>query len=182
MSLFTPPATLNTARLRLEPLGPQHFEGTWAGLQDAESMRLTGTHQQFTEPQITAWLAKLADEDGRADWAIIRTEDSAHIGEVVLNDFDADNRSIGFRISLNGGTRFGRGYGTEATRAVVAHAFDTIGVHRISLEVYAFNPRAQRVYEKCGFQVEGRQREALYWGGEWVDTISMGMLTTDPRP
>uniref|UniRef100_UPI0028126253 GNAT family N-acetyltransferase n=1 Tax=Arthrobacter sp. TaxID=1667 RepID=UPI0028126253 len=74
-----------------------------------------------------------------------------------------------------------RGYGTEATRAVVAHAFDVMGVHRISLEVYAFNPRAQRVYEKCGFRVEGRLRDALLWNGEWIDAVVMGMLSTDPR-
>ncbi|NJC21623.1 hypothetical protein BJ994_000699 [Arthrobacter pigmenti] len=54
MSCFTPPATLTTARLRLEPLGPEHSEGSWAALQDAETMRLTGTHQQFTKPQVEA--------------------------------------------------------------------------------------------------------------------------------
>lgn len=182
MSHFTPPAMLATPRLRLEPLGSGHFEGTWAGLQDAEAMRLTGTHQQFTEQQIQGWLAKLPAEDGRADWAIIRIEDGTHIGEVVLNDYDADNQSVGFRIALNGAGRFGQGYGTEATRAVVDHAFEVMGVHRIGLEVYAFNPQAQRAYEKCGFVVEGRQREALYWDGEWVDAIMMGMLATDPRP
>ncbi|MFP5316417.1 MAG: GNAT family N-acetyltransferase, partial [Actinomycetes bacterium] len=86
------------------------------------------------------------------------------------------------RIALNADARFGQGYGTEATRAVVGHAFDIIGVHRISLEVYAFNPRAQRVYQKVGFQVEGRLRDALHWNGEWIDAVVMGMLKTDPRP
>jgi RimJ/RimL family protein N-acetyltransferase len=182
MSRFTPPPVLTTARLRLEPLGPAHLEGTWTGLQNPESMRLTGTHAQFTRPQIEEWLAGLASTDGRADWAIILDSDGTHIGEVVLNDYDADNSSIGFRIALNADSRFGRGYGTEATSAVVVHAFDVIGVHRIGLEVYAFNPRAQRVYENCGFQVEGRLRHALNWNGEWVDAVVMGMLSTDPRP
>lgn len=181
-SPFTPPDVLSTPRLRLEPLGPEHFEGTWAGLQNPESRRLTGTHATFTRPQIEQWLDGLAERDGRADWAVIQVEDGAHIGEVVLNDYDGDNRSIGFRIALNADNQFGRGYGTEATSAVVGYAFDVIGVHRIGLEVYAFNPRARRVYEKCGFRVEGRQREALYWDGEWVDLILMGMLASDPRP
>jgi len=42
--------------------------------------------------------------------------------------------------------------------------------------VYAFNPRAQRAYEKAGFVVEGRRREALRWDGEWVDAIVMSVL------
>lgn len=182
MSHFTPPPVLTTPRLRLEPLGAEHLEGTWTGLQNPESMRLTGTHAQFTRPHIEAWLAGLATADGRADWAIVLDPGGTHIGEVVLNDYDRDNSSIGFRIALNADSRFGRGYGTEVTRAVVEHAFEVIGVHRISLEVYAFNPRAQRVYEKCGFQVEGRLRDALFWDGEWVDALIMGMLSTDPRP
>lgn len=182
MSFFTPPPILTTPRLRLEPLGPQHLEGTWAGLQNPESLRLTGTHARFTRCQTGEWLARLATIDGRADWAIVLASDGSHIGEVVLNDYDEDNSSIGFRIALNADARFGQGFGTEATRAVVGHAFDVIGVHRISLEVYAFNPRAQRVYQKVGFRVEGRLRDALHWNGEWIDAVVMGMLKTDPRP
>ena len=64
---------------------------------------------------------------------------------------------------------------------VVGYALDTVGLHRVQLEVYAFNPRAQRVYEKCGFRVEGRRREVLLWEGERVDVLDMGILRTDPR-
>ncbi|CAM5295092.1 RimJ/RimL family protein N-acetyltransferase OS=Leifsonia shinshuensis OX=150026 GN=HNR13_002579 PE=4 SV=1 [Leifsonia shinshuensis] len=140
-------------------------------------MRLTGTHATFTEDQVQEWLAGLAALDGRADWAILRTADGVHLGEAVLNDLDADNRSAGFRIMLGSPHWFGSGYGTEATRAVLEHAFGTAGLHRVELEVFAFNPRAQRAYEKAGFVVEGRRREALHWDGEWVDAIVMGCLS-----
>lgn len=179
--LFARQATLLTGRLRLEPLGPAHFEGAWAALQDQESRRLTGTHAEFTPEQIHAWLAGLADQEDRADWAVVRLDDGAYLGEVVLNDLDAPNASVGFRIALASPEVFGRGYGTEATRAVIAHALDDLGLHRISLEVFEFNPRAQRVYEKCGFVVEGRRRDALLWDGEWVDALCMGILAGDPR-
>lgn len=78
--------------------------------------------------------------------------------------------------------RPGRGYGTEATRAVLDYAFDRIGVHRVELDVYSFNPRAQRSYEKAGFRYEGRQRHTLFWDGEWADSILMAVLSTDERP
>lgn len=176
---FREQRTLRTGRLVLEPLGPDHLEGLWRGLQDPESRRLTGTHASFTREQIVAWLASRADAHDRADWAILHG--GAFIGEIVLNDLDADNRSVGLRMSLIGPEVFGRGYGTEALRAVVAHAFDDVGLHRISLEVFAFNPRARRVYENCGFTEEGRSREALFWDGEWHDVLLMGMLAHDPR-
>ncbi|GAA3293099.1 GNAT family N-acetyltransferase [Arthrobacter citreus] len=204
-NLFASQATLTTARLRLEPLGPEHFDGVWASLHDPEARRLTGTHAEFTPDQIRAWLAGLSGHHDRADWAVIRLADDQHpedrspndqhdqpreqhhrkeryLGEVVLNDLDPDNASVGFRIALAPAEVLGQGYGTEATRAVVAHAFDDLGLHRVALEVFAFNPRAQRAYEKAGFTVEGRQRDALRWDGEWVDAVSMAILATDPRP
>jgi RimJ/RimL family protein N-acetyltransferase len=98
----------------------------------------------------------------------------------VLNDLDRHNRSMNFRISLNDPAMVGQCYGTEATRAVVRYGFDTVGLHRISLGVYAFNPRARRVDEKCGFLHEGIERQALYRQGEWVDQHRMSILATDP--
>lgn len=186
-NLFANQSTLTTARLRLEPLGPDHFDGVWAALQDPEARRLTGTHAEFTPEQISAWLAGLAAQHDRADWAVIRCADEQHpeerhVGEVVLNDLDADNESVGFRISLSPADVRGRGYGTEATAAVVGHAFDDMGLHRVELEVFAFNPRARRAYEKAGFTVEGRRRGALLWDGVRVDAVSMGILAGDPRP
>ena len=102
-----------------------------------------------------------------------------YAGEVVLNDLDPANRSCGFRIGLRPAFQ-GRGLGSEATRLIVDHAF-AVGIHRIELEVYAFNPRARHVYERAGFTLEGTTRDALLWDGEWVDAHVMSMLATDGR-
>jgi RimJ/RimL family protein N-acetyltransferase len=178
--LLRPPQTLRTDRLVLESLGPQHLEGSWLGVQDEEGRRLTGTHATFTREQIAGWLNRIGDEPDRADWAIVRADTAEHVGEAVLNDLDLPNACMSFRIALPP-QAIGRGYGTEATRAVVDHGFAVLGLHRIELEVYAFNSRAQRVYEKCGFAVEGRRRDALRWEGTWYDAITMAVLETDPR-
>ncbi|MGH3914714.1 MAG: GNAT family N-acetyltransferase, partial [Pseudonocardiaceae bacterium] len=100
----------------------------------------------------------------------------------VLNQFDPANESASYRVWLAGPHLFGRGYGTEITRLVVDYALHTVGLHRLSLGVYDFNPRAQRVYEKCGFRHEGVQRDALRWDGQWHDELLMSILSTDPRP
>lgn len=174
---FRDQVTLTTPNLRLEPLGPQHFDGAWAALQDEESRRLTGTHTEFTQEQIREWLASRADAHDRADWAIIRSTDDAYVGEVVLNDLDPHNESMGFRISLSAQGLFGKGYGSEATKAVVDYGLQVVGLHRISLEVVDFNTRAQRVYEKVGFHSEGLLRDAWYWDGEWSDVVVMAIVS-----
>ncbi|WP_414937576.1 GNAT family N-acetyltransferase [Amycolatopsis sp. cmx-11-51] len=166
----------------LAQLDESYFESAWRALREPETTRLTGTHTVFTEDQIREWLASRPGLDDRADYAILRKADRVYLGEVVLSDFDEDNRSAAFRIALTGPDVFGKGYGTEATKLILDFAFDIVGVHRVSLEVFEFNLRAQRVYEKCGFVREGLQREALWWDGEWHDVITMALLKNDPRP
>ncbi len=167
--------------MRLVPLGPEHLDGELAVLRDEESRRLTGTHRTFTDEQVRTWLATVRVAADRADWAVLRAGDGAFLGEVVLNDLDEDNRSAGFRIVL-ASSAHGQGYGTEATRLAVRYAFEDAGLHRVHLEVFDHNPRARHVYEKCGFTVEGRHRDALLWDGEWHDTLTMAILSTGPRP
>ncbi|HEY2690753.1 MAG TPA: GNAT family protein [Streptosporangiaceae bacterium] len=144
-----------------------------------ESLRLTGSHRRATFEDLEAWYASRADHDDRLDLSIIERASGGWAGEVVLNELDPDNLSCGFRIGLVGPEYYGRGLGTEATRLVLGHAFETVGLHRIELTVFAFNPRARRVYDKVGFVFEGTRRQALRWDGEWVDADIMGILADE---
>ncbi|WP_053206437.1 GNAT family N-acetyltransferase [Jiangella muralis] len=172
--------TLTGPRIRLVPLGPQHAEAVFASLQDAEFNRLTGTHQTFTRAAIDAYCASRADQYDRLDWAFEDTATGEYVGGLAVNEVDADNETAGFRIDLVESHR-GRGLGPEAIELMLAYLFEEVGVYRVGLEVYAFNPRAQRSYEKCGFVVEGRERGALLWDGERVDAVLMGLLRADWR-
>ncbi len=173
--------SLTTARLQLVPLGPEHLDQVWQDLHDPENLRLTGTRGTFERDAVQAHLGSVGARADRADWAVVLRDGEDYVGEVVLNELDHDNASMNFRIALVPG-HLGRGYGTEAARAVLDHAFDTMGLHRVYLDVFSFNPRAARSYEKVGFQVEGRQRHTLCWDGEWVDSILMSVLDSDARP
>ena len=147
---------------------------------DEETLRLTGTHQPPPGlEELEEWYRSRADHEDRIDLSIIEKATGEWAGEVVLNDLNRDNLSCGFRILLVGPAYFGRGLGTEATALVLAHAFETVGLHRVELEVYAFNPRARHVYEKVGFVHEGTKRQALLCKGDWVDAHLMAILADD---
>lgn len=180
--LFRDQPVLTGELVRLEPLTEAVLEDYLAGLADPEVGRLTGTHARFDRAQTQQWLASRAGQHDRADWAVLRRSDGMFLGEAVLNDFDADNASVNYRIWLAGPHAYGNGYGTEVTRLVLDYALGPAGLHRVSLGVFDFNPRARRVYEKCGFQLEGRLRHVLRWEGEWHDELVMSVLSTDPRP
>ncbi|KAJ8588007.1 acyl-CoA N-acyltransferase [Rhizopogon salebrosus TDB-379] len=68
------------------------------------------------------------------------------------------------------------GYGTEAMKFMVDHSFKWFCLNRLSLGVLANNARAIAVYEKLGFVMEGRKRQAVWADNQWEDTLSMGIL------
>ena len=123
----------------------------------------------------------VAARPDRLDLAVVDAAAGHCVGEVVLNDLDAANRSCNFRILLGPAGR-NRGLGSEATALLLEHAFTATTLHRIALEVYDFNPRARHVYERAGFNFEGTARDALHFDGQWIDAHVFSILATDPRP
>ena len=145
-------------------------------LADPEIARLTGSQSEAPEEErLQAWYRTRIGQDDRLDLAVVERATGRCVGEVVLNQWDGPNESCNFRIALAPGAH-GRGLGTEATRLICGYGFEKLGLHRISLEVYAFNPRARRAYEKAGFREEGVLRDALRWDGRWVDAAVMSIL------
>lgn len=160
-----------------------------AMLRDPESIRLTGAGHgpgdppawdDAAETRFREWYGTRNQQPDRLDLAVVDKVGGQCVGEVVLNNWDEANRSCGFRTLLGPGGR-DRGLGTEATRMLVGYGFEQLGLHRISLQVYAFNPRARRVYDNVGFVAEGVLRDALRWGEEWIDATMMSMLAPEWR-
>lgn len=178
---FAAKPTLTGELVMLRPVEPQDAAGLLAV--DPETERLTGSRRdsEFTLANLESWYTTRAGHDDRLDLSIIERASGEWAGEVVLNELSVQNESCGFRVLLQGPRFYGRGLGTEATRLVIDYAFGVVGVHRIELQVYDFNPRARRVYEKVGFVHEGTMRDALRWDGEWVDCHLMGLLDRDRR-
>jgi RimJ/RimL family protein N-acetyltransferase len=170
--------TLTGELVVLRPVDEDDYEALAEAMADPDVTRLTGSHGEIGEEKAREWYRTRKEQTDRLDLAIVDKATGTTVGEAVLNDWDPDNRCCNFRI-LIGPSGQGRGLGTEATRLIVGYGIEEVGLHRISLGVYAFNPRARRAYEKAGFVVEGRLRDALYWDGEWVDEIVMSVLAPE---
>jgi len=111
--------------------------------------------------------------------AIHVRESDRLIGTCAFSQLDADNGSALFHITIGEADAWGKGYGTEATELMLAHAFTRLPLHRVALTVFDFNTRAIRAYEKCGFVVEGRSREAIFRDGRYWDEIHMSVLADE---
>jgi RimJ/RimL family protein N-acetyltransferase len=77
---------------------------------------------------------------------------------------------------------WGNGYGTEAMQLMLRYAFAELNLRRVSLGVFAYNPRAIRSYEKAGFQREGVVSGDCRRDGQRWDTVFMGILRDEWLP
>ncbi|MER5960928.1 GNAT family protein [Streptomyces sp. NPDC002057] len=178
MADFSHKPTLTGERVILRPVTEADVPALLPMFEDPENARLTGMHTEFDEPALRAWYGSRGSRDDRLDLAVVERATGTVVGEAVLTEWDEANESCAFRICFTP-AGIGRGLGTEATRLIVGHAFEGLGLHRVWLEVYAFNPRARRAYEKAGFTAEGVLRGALLWEGERVDATVMSILAPE---
>lgn len=75
-----------------------------------------------------------------------------------------------------------RGYATEAIRALMNAAFDQLGAHRVVAACFAANEPSWRVMERLGMRREEYSRaSSLHRSGEWMDSMTYAILSTDAR-
>jgi RimJ/RimL family protein N-acetyltransferase len=129
----------------------------------------------YTQEMARAWLSMM--REGPHAWAI--DVGARLIGEIRLEQLEPLDKRATLAVGLLDPAALGKGYGTEAIKLVLAHAFGALGLHRIGLRVLAYNERAIRCYLKCGFVIEGRERESALVDGAWHDDVMMGLLATD---
>jgi len=188
---FAVKPTLDGDKVVLRPFNDGDLPAIRAALLDPEARILTGSvHDEAQahaaepadeEKLLLDWYSTRNDQPDRLDLAVVDKATGECVGEAVLNQWDPGNESCNFRILIGPKGR-DRGLGTEATRLIVGYGFEHLGLHRISLEVYAFNPRARRAYEKVGFRAEGVLRESLRYNGEWHDATLMSILAPEWDP
>lgn len=100
------------------------------------------------------------------------------VGTVILSDIDLKNGVAQVHIKLISDCR-GKGYGTAALKTVVDYAFRQMRLHCVYAHVLDYNDSSQKLFEKCGFQKEGRLRARVYKDGAYVDVISYSIINND---
>lgn len=115
------------------------------------------------------------EDPSRLVW-IIETMTGEPIGNVTLLNIDPIHGRAELGIALGVKAYWGRGYGTDAIRTLLEHAFGTMRLRRVSLITDFDNERGIRSYEKCGFVKEGLLREHRLRHGTPIDMIPMAVL------
>ena len=118
---------------------------------------------------------------GHAGFAVETLAEGRLIGGVDLSTASPENRCASLGIAIGEKAFWDGGYGTDTMRTVCRFGFEMMNLHRIELDVYATNERARHVYEKVGFVLEGRKRDALFKYGRYEDVLVMSLLEGELR-
>lgn len=88
---------------------------------------------------------------------------------------DASRGNVGVGLSVDAAWR-GQGVGTALMERLIAWARETGFIWRIELDVFTHNTHAISLYQKLGFEIEGRRRKAYFKDGAFVDAFMMSLL------
>jgi RimJ/RimL family protein N-acetyltransferase len=103
--------------------------------------------------------------------------DGVLIGDIGLNLHEnLMQADLGFTLAP---AYQGKGYATEAVRALLDHLFTERNLHRVSAECDARNHSSARLLERLGFHQEGLRLANTWFKNEWTDDLLFGLLRSD---
>lgn len=147
------PITLGDITLRLAQHSDiDRYYNDGFAVQDKECDMLTGSEESYPRPAVDKYVANSIDAHDRYLLLLVNSNGKI-VGESVLNCIDTNTMCCNYRIAIWDKHYRNHGYGTWAVANTVAFGFDTVGLEKIELDVFSFNPRAKAVYDKVGFAV-----------------------------
>lgn len=174
---------LDGKRLFLTPLAECDLESTYRWFHDKEFVDLVGSYLQPTSmAKYREGFDKLlmsCDGKSRVFLSIILKHSGAFIGNVSLDGIEQYERKASFGIFIGEEKHRRKGYGFEASRLLLRHAFEDMGLRRIEASSHSMNKGTPSLNERLGFVREGVARQQYFYGGRYVDSIKYGMLRQD---
>jgi len=105
--------------------------------------------------------------------------DGCVIGDVALQDIDYKHRSCSIGLGIAKNENRGKGFGTEAVKLILEYGLDHIGLERFTANTLEINTPAQKSLEKLCFILEGRERNAYYFGDKKFDRLNYSLLADE---
>jgi RimJ/RimL family protein N-acetyltransferase len=163
----------------LRPEVASDLEPVWDMFSSLSAESLQYLPVRFTRERVEGWFKEINYDRVLPILAFARTGEAVRVVASATLSFGGmeHNRHVAtFGVTVHDDYQ-NRGLGTALTR-YMAEIAGTKGLKRVTLEVVADNLRAVKVYECCGFRVEGRLRmnHWNYTRGRFCDDLVMGLV------
>jgi RimJ/RimL family protein N-acetyltransferase len=161
--------------VRLAPLRDEDAEALFRWINDRELVVLNSPFKPIGRDEHRRWFDRIRNTPDVEIFGVRRRADDGLIGSCQLNRIDTGRRRCSLQIRIGELDAWGKGYGTEAVRLLIEHAFRDLGLKQVELEVFAHNERAIRTYRNVGFREQGVREAAAVIDGESVDVMVMAI-------
>ena len=183
-SMPLPTPSLHTARLRLRAFEDKDADDLFALHSSAHVLRYWDSppwSERARAERFSTACRQMAEEGAGARVAVERLSDGTFIGWCSLTRWNPDYRSAALGYCYSDAA-WGHGYATEAARALLRWAYDTLDLNRVQAETDTRNVASARVLEKLGFLREGTLREDCVVDGEVSDSWVYGLIKREWQP
>jgi RimJ/RimL family protein N-acetyltransferase len=185
--VLKPDYPIETERLLLRPLDPATDVEALLGYQSRPDVCRYIPYEPRTREQLVERLSDPArnrstlEEAGQVvSLAVVERATGTLVGDVILFWHSAEHRGgeIGYVLNPD---HTGRGYATEAARALLALAFDGLGLHRVIGRIDARNHASAAVLRRLGMRQEAVLVDNEWFKGEWTTEIDFAVLEDEWR-
>ncbi len=180
----TPTLHIITERLVLKPHTQNSLAWLNATFNDPGEDYFNGDTPPKKHPETLEETQKLLDrilnrpsDADIIDYAIHKKDSDELIGYGMIAHIDRYNCRCELGISLGWNKEnWGKGYASEALKAILAFCFNALGLNRIGAEIYEFNAPSIRLFERNGFRREGTRRQFIYKDGKFRGAYLYSLL------
>ncbi len=169
-------------RLRLRAIEKEDLPRFVAWLNDPEVTQHLVFHAPMSLLQEEKWHERVLQQNSAEQPLVIERdapEGWTPIGNISLMSIDWVNRSTELGIFIGEKAFWNQGYGREAIELMLRFGFDDLNLNRIFLRVDETNLGGIHCYEHAGFILEGRQRQAKFEDGQYIDLLQMSVLRSE---
>ena len=125
-----------------------------------------------TSDMMEKWFQEIVNAKDEFSFAI-ENKKGLYLGDCHTMGLNWKNRTTYIAIYIGHPDYRNKGYGTEALKLFLNFLFNELDLRKVKLNVFSFNKRAIRCYEKCGFKLDGLNRKELYRNGKYHDNYAM---------
>ncbi len=141
---------------------------------DPTVLEYFGRYQPMSLAKEEKWYEQQLEDSSTLNFAV--ELEGRHVGGGGFCNIDGRNARAEVGLFVGLPELWDQGLGYDVLNTLLRYGFEQLNLHRIHLRVFADNERAVHLYEKLGFQHEGRWRDAEFRNGRYRDMLWMSIL------